>query len=145
MPSQVTPLFTRAELEARVSRLVLDRIFDDDETGTATTEAINRLIDDSSGTVWAYLPNEAQDTILANDVPSYLKKLALDVAQGTLALRHPEATQLDGECIMKNARLDLKAYVEQWTKVKQVDRPDTFGSVASSSVASGETDPGWVR
>lgn len=141
MSAQVVSLFTEAELRDRIGKKTLDRVLDDDDTGVAVTSAIARVVEDASGTVWAYLPNDTQSTIKADDVPSYIKKLALDVAQGTLYVRHPEFQREDGHEMLKQAHKELERLSKQETKVKEVPRPDMLGAVVSSRRA----DRGWIR
>src|SRR3954465_13316752 len=98
-------LFTRAELEARVSADIVRRILDDDDVGEPSEEALTQFVQDASSTVWAYLPDTFElpadpDDASVQVVPKYLHKLALDVAQGQLYNRFPDAARTDGAAIL---------------------------------------------
>lgn len=135
----VTPLFVQADLEARISPGTVRRILDDGNGGAPDPAAVARLIDDASSTVWSYLPPTFTTT--TDTVPSYLKKLALDVAVGTLFVRHPEYARADGSVILSRAMKDLESYKKQLTQVPEVKRDDVYGFVSDNKCE----DNAWTR
>lgn len=140
------PLFTQSDLEDRMSKTVLARILDDDGDGEASDGPVARLVADGSSTTWAYLPTgyELPDDPLnpgGKIIPEYLRKLALDVAQATAYVRHPEFNRSDGHEMLKAAKADLKAFKHEGTNVINVPRTDVFGSVVSNK----NNDRSWVR
>jgi hypothetical protein len=139
-------LFTQADLEFRVGKTSIARIFDDDGTGIATSGPIARLVADGSSTTWAYLPvgYELPDdplTVGVKLVPEYLRKLALDVAQATAYIRHPEFNRTDGHEMLKTAKLDLKLFKHEGTTDIKVPRTDEYGAVVSNHTS----DRAWLR
>lgn len=137
----VTPLFTEAELRSRMSGIALDRILDDNGDGAADIAPIARIIKDASSVVWAYLPTDYE---IEDEVPDYLNKLALDVAQATLYVRHPEFKREDGHTMLKTAHTELERYSKQLTRVKEVPRTDAMASVTATSSTTSRRD-GWTR
>jgi len=139
-------LFTRADLENRLNRTTVARIFDDANDGDPSEDALGRLIADGTSTVWAFLPTgyelpDDPDNPGQKLIPPYLQKLALDVAQGTAYTRHPEFNRSDGHELLKMARAELRGFKHQLTRDEQVPRTDVLGAVFSRQ----RRDRSWVR
>jgi len=140
------PLFSQADLEDRVGKLNIARILDDDGTGSASSGPVARLVADGTSTTWAFLPvgYELPDDPLhvgQKLVPDYLRKLALDVAQATAYIRHPEFNRSDGHEMLASAKSDLKAFKHATTSSAQVARGDLDAFVVSNKLG----DRAWVR
>lgn len=101
-------LFTQAQFEARVGTHVVRQVFDDDNDGVVDTAAIDQLAADATSFVLGFVRGIIPiDQIDANAVPGELTRFALDYAQATMAMRHPEYVRADGGAMMKTVRQEL--------------------------------------
>lgn len=100
-------LFTQVQLEGRLSAVVVRRIFDDANIGTADTNAIAQLIQDSSSKVLSWLGPIYDSTTINGNTQAEVQRLALDVAQAMAAQRHPEYVRGDGFKLMEQAEREL--------------------------------------
>ena len=108
IPTTGRQLFTRGDLENRVSKEALRRITDDNKSGAPDPSVVQQLIKDASATVFSYVPT----LVIATDdpVPDYIIKLALDIGQALLYIRFPlAARQEDGFAMLAIAKADLRA------------------------------------
>jgi phage gp36-like protein len=102
------PLITKAQLEARLSRVLVQRIFDDNDDGVADNDPVTALIRDASSKVRGRLgPVYNPETLDENTVDEVIR-ITLDVATAYAAQRHPEIVQYDWEALMKQSDADLK-------------------------------------
>lgn len=97
---------TIAQLEARLSTVVVQRIYDDNNDGTRDTAIVQECLDDASAKVDSYLA-PLGILPLAQPYPREVIRLELDVAQAYAAQRFPEAVRLDWEKLMGQAEKDL--------------------------------------
>jgi hypothetical protein len=113
-------LFTRAQLENRISPKKVKRLYDDNSDGSADTDPVNQLRADASSKVRSYLEpmgimpalealfDQGSGELLANKVlPDEIVRLALDVAVAMACQRHPEVMRQDWSLLMKQADADL--------------------------------------
>jgi phage gp36-like protein len=106
------PYITQTQLEARISAQALRRCLDDDNDGDADTATVTQFLTDASSKVRTFLAGNHSAATLAAIVtttPDEVVRLALDVAQAMLAMRHPEVFRIDGEAMMRVAVTELKA------------------------------------
>lgn len=103
------PLFTRAELEARVSPTVLARCLDDSGQGDADQDAFTVLRDDCTTWVRGKLGPVFQLATLNADTAGDVKRIAMDVARAYLCERHPEMMRQDAAKIFERCAKDIKA------------------------------------
>jgi len=99
-----------ADLEARVSALVVRQILDDDQSGAADTTAVTRVIADAESYVEGFLRGNydlAAVRALGTGAPNEVKRLCLDIAVAYLWERHPEYVRADGDKLFERARRDL--------------------------------------
>lgn len=101
-------LFTAEHLRRRLSPMVVQRVFDDYESGTEDAEAISQLIEDASNKVRAMLGPVYDQALLDPATAPELRRLGLDVAYAMAAQRHPEVLRIDGFELMKQAERELK-------------------------------------
>lgn len=112
--------FTKAQLENRLSKKKIARIYDDNVDGNADTDAVNQLRADASSKVRSYLEpmgimtslealfNQETGELLPGKVlPDEIVRLSLDVAVALAAQRHPEVMRQDWRELMKQADADL--------------------------------------
>lgn len=101
------PLITRAQLEARYSKTVVDRVFDDANDGEADNDSVQQILLDASsrvrGKIGPVVDLNAIDPLVATEV----QRIALDVAGAYLAMRHPELLRRDGFKILEQADKEL--------------------------------------
>jgi hypothetical protein len=107
----VTPppasLITREQLEARVSKTVLDRVLDDSGSGEADNDAVQQLLFDASSKVRGKIGPIVNLNELDPATASEVVRISLDVATAYLALRHPELLRRDGFKILELAEKEL--------------------------------------
>lgn len=136
------PLITKAQLEARLSKRVVQRLLDDDRDGAADTNVVDRLLLDASGKFAGFAAQiydiAAIRAMAANVLPDEVTRLTLDVAQAMAAQRHPEFVRLDGFELMKQVVAELKMLREGMTNTGVADdvapeTQDIGGAVVSGS------------
>ena len=103
---------TQTQLSRRLGPATLRRLYDDNDAGTADTNAVAQLIADASGKVASHLqgivPLSAAATAATGDTAHEIVRLTLDVAVAMAAQRHPEVLpSYDGLELMKQAERDL--------------------------------------
>ncbi len=101
------PLITKEQLENRLSKLVLDRIYDDDGTGEANSEPVDALIRDASSKVRGKLGPVYNPDVIDENTNAEVTRITLDVAVAYAYQRHPEIARADWEAIMKQADKEL--------------------------------------
>lgn len=128
-------LFDKAQLEARLTKTTIRRIFDDDNDGSADTDPVDGLIRDASSKVLSYLgPDYDISTLDPQQTPDLIR-IALDVAQAMAAQRHPEYVRVDGFKLMNQAMADLKLLRQGFTSLGENDPGDPLERAVA--VASG--------
>lgn len=103
------PLFTREELEARISPRTLGRCLDDSGSGEASDDAINLLIADATSWCRGKIGPVFQLAELDSDTAGDLKRIAIDVARAYLAERCPEVMRIDAAKVFTRCATDIKA------------------------------------
>lgn len=103
---------TQTQLSRRLGPATLRRLYDDNDAGTADTNAVAQLIADASGKVASHLqgivPLSAAATAATGDTAHEIVRLTLDVAVAMAAQRNPEVLpSYDGLELMKQAERDL--------------------------------------
>lgn len=98
--------FTQTDLELRLSTEVVKQIYDDDNSGSAKSDAIDALVSDASSKVDSYL--RGIYTLPLAVVPNEVKRLALDVAVAYAAQRHAEYVRRDWKPLMEQVEKDLE-------------------------------------
>lgn len=130
------PYITQAELEARVSARVVQRVLDDDSDGSADVDAVTRVIADASSKVAGYLRTMYTLADVAANTPEEVRRITLDVAQAYLTIRHPEFFRGDGEALMRSAVSELKDLR------KGLSRLDVEGTPEPAENAGGSVEQG---
>jgi phage gp36-like protein len=106
------PLIEQAQLEARVGRVTVQRVLDDDNVGEADPEAVSRILKDASskvlGGIRGNYPVDEIKAMASEQMPEELVRVTLDQAVAMLAQRYPEVMQRDWVALMKQADSDLK-------------------------------------
>lgn len=102
------PLITKAQLEARLSRVLVQRIYDDNDDGDADADPVAALIRDASSKVRGRLGPVFDPETLDENTVDEVVRITLDVAVAYAAQRHPEIVQYDWEALMKQSDADLK-------------------------------------
>lgn len=127
-------LLDKAQLESRLSKTTLRRIYDDDNDGAADTDPIAGLIRDASSKVLSYLGPDYDIDSLDPAQTDELVRLSLDIAQAMAAQRHPEYVRVDGFKLMTQAMADLKLLRQGFTNLGDKDPGDpTERAVAVAS------------
>ena len=96
-------------VEARLSTAVVRRICDDDNDGTADSNAIDELIESSESRVEGACRDIYDLTALRAASPGEIKRLVLDGIVAYAAMRFPKAMSRPWEPLMESWRKDLKA------------------------------------
>lgn len=132
--------FELADLEDRVSRTVLVQILDDDNNGTVDTAKFERLREDACAYVDGFLRRIYPLPLPGPEVPSEVKRLALDRAEAVLAVRHPEYRRIDGEKLKEQNRRELMDLAEGKTRLDVQGLPEPAanqgGTVRSNDPAN---------
>lgn len=118
-------LVTKAQIEGRLSKRRVARLYDDNDDGKADDDPVDRLRADASSKILSYLepmgilPQVSTifdpttgEVALTKTVPSEMVRLALDVVVALAAQRFPEAMRQDWVPLMKQVDSDLKAVRE---------------------------------
>lgn len=130
------PLITQLQIESRVSKLVVQRLLDDDNDGNADTDAVTRLRLDASSKVAGAIAQvysiEELRLMQPAELPDEVVRLTLDVAQAMLAQRHPEfARGVDAFELMKQAERDLKMVRRSERNLGVATAPEPANNTAS--------------
>jgi hypothetical protein len=112
--------FTKAQLEARISKKKLQRIYDDNRDGASDEDPVKQLRADASSKVCSYLEPmgitkkvealfdlTTGELLPGKTLPMELPRLALDAAEALAAKRHPEVMRQDWVLLMKQVDTDL--------------------------------------
>lgn len=140
IPAAVNPpLFTQGQLEARLSKTTVTRIFDDDNDASADSDPIAGLIRDATSKVRAWLgPTYDLDQIDPTKQDEVVR-LALDVASAMAAQRHPEYVRIDGYKMMEQAERDLTTLRKGLTNLGIKTAPEPAAN-QGGEVESGDPD-----
>lgn len=135
----VITLVTQAQLELRIGKAVLARIFDDDNSGEALAAAVTQLCEDASSKIRGGMGLDYDLDLVTQDAASSnaieLRRIALDCAHAMAAIRHPGAIKLDGFALMEQVDKDLKNLRSGQTSLGTKTAPETADHTVS--VASG--------
>lgn len=120
---------TATQLSRRLGPAALRRLYDDQDSGTADTNAVDQLIADASGKVASYLQGvvalSTASTAATSDTAHEVVRLTLDVAVAMAAQRHPEALpSYDGIELMKQAERDLDRLRKNTTALDTDNSPN---------------------
>lgn len=124
-PTQPEPLFTKDELELRLTKSVFRRVFNDNDTGEPDEPAELQLRQEASSKVRGALSNTYDIEALSAENVEFateLRRLGLDVGQAMCAQRSPGIVPVDGFALMKQANDELKELRE--AKISLVSAPD---------------------
>lgn len=136
-----TPLFTQAQLEARISKLTVQRIYDDDNDGTADNDPIAGLVRDASSKVYSYLGPIYDVALIDPAQQDEVVRLGLDVAQAMAAQRHPEYVRIDGYKMMAQAESDLKNLRKNLTNLGIKTPPEPAANTGGDVESGDPCDP----
>lgn len=113
-------LFTKKQLEDRISSKKVKRLYDDNSDGNADQDPVNQLRADASSKVRSFLEpmgimtsivllfDQTTGELLPNKVvPEEIVRLSLDVGVALAAQRHPEVMRQDWTLLMKQCDTDL--------------------------------------
>lgn len=145
-------LFTKAQLEARVSAKRLKRICDDNSDGDADDDPVALVRRDASSKVMSYVKPlgiapqiEALfatngELVDANSGPDEeLVRLALNVAVAMLCQRHPEVMRLDWQKLMDDADKELDKLRKGVTSLALSTAPAVANAGATVVTESGSS------
>lgn len=108
----VVNLISIEQLENRIGIEVLKRLFDDNNTGQASGEAVQQICEDASSMVRGGLPKDYDlDAITADAASSNaieLRRITLDAAHAMIAMRHEGSLKIDGFALMERVDIALK-------------------------------------
>jgi hypothetical protein len=104
-----TPFITKAQLEKRLSSIIVKRIYDDDNDGVADTDPLDQLCMDASSKVRGKLGPVYNPDLLDSATVDEIRRITLDQAHAMAAQRFPEVLRIDGFRLMEQADKDLKA------------------------------------
>lgn len=107
----VDPLITRAQLENRLGKTTVQRIFDDNNDGAIDKDTVEQILADASSKVRGALGPwyDSATTTPANSlVAEELRRIALDAAVAMAAQRKPTIIKMDWVDLMKQVDTDLK-------------------------------------
>lgn len=143
LPTTDRQLFTPKELESRVSTQTYVKLNDDNKSGAADPVVVQQIIKDASAVVWSYMPGFPLAD--GDEVPDYLKKLALDLGQAFTYKRFPQTSLGQaGMMIEAAAKADLKALSTGATAIPPAGGGGGSGS-SSGTGASNDQGHGVVR
>ena len=117
----------QADLEARLSPLLVRQVLDDDLDGVPDAAALALVIADSESYVEGFLRgNYDLDVLRAQGVncPHEVKRLCLDVATAYMDDRHPQYIRANGMKILDRARRDLTDLRNSTTRLDVVGSPE---------------------
>ena len=133
------PLITQDQLEDRLSKLTVQRLYDDDNDGTSDSNPIAGLIRDASSKVYSYLGPIYDLDLIDPTKQDEVVRLTLDVAQAMAAQRRPEYVRIDGYKLMAQADADLKILRNGWTNLGIKAAPEPSAN-QGGDVDSGNPD-----
>ncbi len=136
----VAPLITRAQLEARVGAVQLQRCCDDNNDGQGDKIVIDQLLADASGYVRGGMPQHNPDDLTPANalVTDELRRLGLDAAVLMLAERRPTIIKRNTEKL----REALEASLDRLIKGQRSLGSKTSPAPADQSVAVVSGQPG---
>jgi phage gp36-like protein len=97
---------TKQQFENRLSKIVVQRIYDDNNDGQTDTDPVQDCLDDASAKVDSYLAPVGL-LPLSPPYPREVIRLELDVAQVYAAQRFPEIVRVDWKELLKASTEDL--------------------------------------
>lgn len=139
------PLVTRAQLEARISATMLQRIADDNNDGQGDTNVINQILADASDYVRGGMPQHDPDDLTPANalITGELRRLALDAAEMLCAKRRPTVYKRDWVELKKSVAEDLELLRKAQRSLGSNANPapaEHTVSVASSTTTVGAAD-----
>lgn len=144
------PYITESDVRARIGLTQTDRIYDDDEIGTASEAAITALVRDGSSRVASALRASRRYNIdlIADDPPAEVIRLSLDVAEVYAAKRHPEVVRKDWVPLNEAVERELKALVKgemmlDTTAVLSGDDGETPAGGGGTPIFATDLERGW--
>lgn len=104
-------IITKAQLENRLGREVVARIYDDNNDGVGDANPITQILEDASSKVRGAIGAVYDTTLLTADNSAEageLRRITLDVAVAMTAQRHSGYTKYNWRDLMEQADRDLK-------------------------------------
>jgi phage gp36-like protein len=140
-------LITRSQLANRLSETRLQRIYDDNNDGTADSDPVQQLIQDASSKVLSYCGSiyklDVAAAAAAENKAHELVRLTLDVAQAMAAQRFPEVVRVDWVPMMQSAEKDLKQLMQSLTRLDTADPPSPPANCAVGSDPNDDETSRW--
>lgn len=138
------PIFTRDELEARVSPILLNRCLNDSGQGVADERAFQVLLDDCTSWCRGKIGPVFDLGTLSEASAGDLKRIAMDVARAYLCERHPEVMRQDAAKIFERCAKDIKA-IRMGEASLGTEAPPEPAANHGARITSGNPDqPGCV-
>lgn len=133
------PLITKAQLEARVGAVQLQRCCDDNNDGQGDKIVIDQLLADASGYVRGGMPQHNPDDLTPANalVTDELRRFALDAAVMMLAERRPTIIKRNADKMREN----LDQGLERLIKGQRTLGSNTAPAPADQSISVVSTVP----
>lgn len=140
------PLITKAQLEARVGAIQLQRCCDDNNDGSADKLTVDQLLDDASCYVRGGMPQHDPDDLTPANalVTGELRRLALNAAVLMLAERRPSIIKRNVEQMREALEAQLDRLIKGQRSLGSKTNPtpaDHSVSVASGAPSQGDYWP----
>jgi phage gp36-like protein len=117
----------QADLEDRLTAVVIRQILDDDVSGAPDANPLARALADAESYVEGFLRvayNLTTIRALGVNVPNEIKRMCLDVATAYLWERHPEYVRADGDKLLARVRSELEDLRRGFTRLDIVGAPE---------------------
>lgn len=133
------PLITKKQLENRLGREVVEKIYDDNNDGVADTDPLQQLLSDASSKVRGGLPLYNPDDLTPANalLTDELRRLALDAAFAMAAQRHSGYINRNWKELMDQVDADLERVRKGQATLGSNSNPTPADN--SLSVVSGES------
>jgi hypothetical protein len=102
------PLITKKQLENRLSAIIVKRIYDDNNDGSADSDPLNQLLLDASSKFRGALGTIYDIDTFDQNTLDEVVRISLDIAQAYAAQRHSEIVRVDGFKLMQQAEKDIE-------------------------------------
>jgi len=133
-------LVTQAQVEDRIGKLTVQRLFDESNGGEAEIGVVEALIRDGSSKVLGALGPVYDVDLIDPLQQAEVVRLTLDVCQAYAAQRYPEFMRgIDGFALMKQAQGDLKLLREGMSNLGIKEPPEPAAN-QGVKISSGDPD-----
>ncbi|MGN6107798.1 MAG: phage protein Gp36 family protein [Kofleriaceae bacterium] len=118
------PYINIEDLEARVGQAFLFACYSaPDGSDAYDLPRLQRLITDATATVNSHIRGTYHMPVVGAEIPDYLVKLTLDVAQGMMGQQNPETAKYDWADMLGRARDDLRGLAKKEQRLDVTEGP----------------------